>query len=165
MNNKELHDKVHSAMYELIMTKGVASPVEVLMAIGVLSKEKYEEWRFGRISYLERVCQINLSKLSTVNHEIRVYAQKHNLKASWTDYRKWGKGSRTKLRFSKNGGDQIERLYATHYVSREKSEDGVKGLTGFALHNEDNGVLNHRDKEYHTGDNDGAAKWLEDNVL
>lgn len=121
MNNKELHDKVHSAMYELIKTKGVASPVEVLMAIGVLSKEKYEEWRFGCTPYLESVCQINLGKLSTINHEIRVYAQKNNLKASWSDYRKWGKGNRARLRFSKNGGDQIERLYATHYVSQEKS--------------------------------------------
>lgn len=103
MNNKELHDKVHSAMYELIKEKGVASPVEVLMAIGVLSKEKYEEWRHGRIPYLERICQINLSKLSTINHEIRVYAKKNNLSASWSDYRKGGKGSRTRLRFSKNG--------------------------------------------------------------
>jgi len=42
MNSKELHDKVNSAMYTLIRDKGVASPVEILMAIGVLSKENYE---------------------------------------------------------------------------------------------------------------------------
>ena len=48
MNNGELKAKVHSAMYSLIKKNGVASPVEVLIEIGVLSKEKYEDWRFGR---------------------------------------------------------------------------------------------------------------------
>ena len=33
-NDKELQVKVHSAMYTLIKDKGVASPVEVLIAIG-----------------------------------------------------------------------------------------------------------------------------------
>ena len=123
MNNQELHSKVHSAMYALIKEKGVASPVEVLMAIGVLSKQHYEEWRFGRVSYLERVCQINLSKLATINREIRAYAKKNNLKPSWTDYRKWGKGQSIRLRFSKSGDENIERAYATHYVSQQKVEE------------------------------------------
>ncbi|MDR0301742.1 MAG: hypothetical protein LBI04_05440 [Treponema sp.] len=123
MNDIELRKKVHSTMYMLIKNKGVVSPVDVLMEIGVLSKEKYEDWRFGRVSYLERVCQINLSKLSTINHEIRVFAQKNNLKPSWTDYRKWGKGTNTRLRFSKSGNEQIERLYATHYVSGRKVDE------------------------------------------
>lgn len=126
MNDKELHDKVNSAMYNLIKDKGVASPVEVLMAVGVLSKESYENWRRGRVSYLERVCQINLGKLSTINHEIRVFARKNDLKASWTDYRQWGKGKSNRLRFSKSGGEQIERLYATHYVSQRKIAEAVE---------------------------------------
>lgn len=88
MNNKEVHSKVSSAMYKLVRDKGVASPIEVLIDIGVLSKEDYENWRFGRIAYLERVCKINLSKLSTIMREIRVYASAHNLKPSWSDYRK-----------------------------------------------------------------------------
>jgi len=122
VNNSELHKKVHSAMYSLIKQKGIASPVEVLIEIGVLSKEDCEKWRFGKIDYLERVCKINLSKLSTINHEIRVFARKNDLKPSWTYYKRWGcKGKKIKLRFSKSGDEQIERLYATHYVSQRKS--------------------------------------------
>ena len=147
MNNRELQTKVHAAMYTLIKEKGVASPIEVLMAIGILSKEDYENWRFGRVSYLERVCKINLSKLSTINHEIRVFAQKNGLKASWSDYRKWGKGKNIRLRFSKSGGENIERLYATHYVSQVKA----------------NGILCHRDKTAHIGDYDGLVN--EDAVM
>ena len=60
------------------------------------------------------------------SHEIRVYAQKHNLKPSWTDYHKWGKGHRMRLRFSKSGNARIEELYATHYVGQAKIEDARK---------------------------------------
>lgn len=123
MNDRELCCKVHSAMYALIKEKGVASPAEVLIAIGVLSKENYENWRFGRIPYLERVCTMNLSKLATVSHEIRVYARKNNLKASWSDYRKWGKGNAIRLRFSKSGDEKVEWAYATHYVSQNKVKE------------------------------------------
>jgi hypothetical protein len=42
MNNGELKNKINSAMYTLIKSKGKTSPVEVLIEIGVLSKEKYE---------------------------------------------------------------------------------------------------------------------------
>ena len=124
MNNIELQKKVRSAMYTLIKAKGVASPAEVLIAVGVLSKEDYENWRFGRVVYLEKVCKVNLGKLATINREIRAYAKKANLKASWTDYRQWGmkkkhghKPQKPRLRFSRSADEQIERLYATHYVS------------------------------------------------
>jgi len=110
-------------MYTLIKEKGVASPVEVLMVIGVLSKDDYENWRFGRVDYLERVCKINQSKLSSINREIRAFARKNDLKPSWTDYRKWGKGVKTRLRFSKYRNANVEKLYATHYVSSRKVED------------------------------------------
>ena len=81
-NDKELQVKVHSTMYTLIKSKGVASSVEVLISIiGALSKEDYEWWRRGQVDYLERVCKIILRKLSLVNHKIRVYARKHDLKA------------------------------------------------------------------------------------
>ena len=110
-------------MYTLIKDKGVASPAEVLITIGALSKEDYERWRNGKVDYLERVCKINLRKLSFVNHEIRVYAQKNDLKPSWTAYNKWGKGDHIRLRFSKSGDDNIEKQYATHYVSHRKVEE------------------------------------------
>ena len=36
------------------------------MEIGILSKQKYEEWRFGKIPYLEQACICNLRQFSTV---------------------------------------------------------------------------------------------------
>lgn len=117
MNDKEIQSKVNLAMYTIIKRKGSVAPVDVLISIGVLSKADYENWRFGRgVDYLERVCKINLRKLSTINRAIRTYAKQHNLKPSWTDYRKWGKCEHSRLRFSKSGNENIERQYATHYI-------------------------------------------------
>ena len=129
MNDKELHDKAHAAMYKIMKDTGIVSPVEVLMAMGILSKADYENWRFGKVPYLERVCKINLRKLSKINHKIRVFAKKNNLKPSWTFYKKWGnnkkgnEGSAIKLRFSKSGDEGIERQYATHYISLRTLEE------------------------------------------
>ena len=120
MNQGELVGKVHNSMYQQIKKNGFATPVQVLIDVGVLSKEDYERWRFGKVDYLERVCKINLSKLSFIMREIRAYARKNGLKDSWTFYKRWGlrgKSHSVKLRFSKSGEEQIEKAYATHYVN------------------------------------------------
>lgn len=90
MNNQELTAKVHSAMYAQCRKRGYAAPVDVLMDLGVLPKQKYEDWRFGKVDYLERVCNVNLHKLSTIMHEMRVYAKKAGLKPSFCYYKRWG---------------------------------------------------------------------------
>ena len=121
MNDGEIKIKVDYSMYHQLQDKGFATPVDVLMDIGVLTKENYEKWRFGKVSYLEQVCTINLKKLSTIMHEIRSYALKNNLKPSWTYYSKWGvkNGKRPKLRFFKSGEEKIEESYATHYLKQQ----------------------------------------------
>ena len=123
MNNIELKNKVHTAMYQIINEKGYVSPVDVLMFTGIISKKDYEDWRFGKIPYLEKVCQANLKKLSTLMREMRVYAQKNNLKSSWTFYHQWGKHKDRKLRFSKTNDENIEKWYATHFVLPAQCEE------------------------------------------
>ena len=146
MNDKELKQKTNDACFSLMKETGVITAVDVLMAIGVLSKTDYERWRRGdRVDYLERVCKINLKKLSTMNREIRTFAKKNDLKASWTFYRQWSKLDKNgkaksknkakhqgqdkpqsvKLRFSKSGDEGVERQYATHYIS-QKTIDEIK---------------------------------------
>lgn len=120
MNDGELITKVNSAMYHQCRNRGYAAPVDVLMEIGVLPKEKYEDWRFGRVLYLEAVCTVNLRKLSLIMHQMRVYAKQNNLKPSfcWGVKKKNGQGHKPviPLRFSKSSDPDIERWYATHWV-------------------------------------------------
>ena len=128
MNDHELAVKVHSSMYHQCRDRGYATTVDVLMDLGYLKKEHYENWRQGRVPYLERVCTVNLSKLSTIRHEMRVYARKANLKPSFCYYKQWAvkkKGGQGKkpvipLRFSKYGKEDIEKQYSTHFVDSKR---------------------------------------------
>ena len=42
MNDKELVGAVHSSLFQQCQKRGFATPVDVLLDIGVLSKENYE---------------------------------------------------------------------------------------------------------------------------
>lgn len=107
-------------MYHTISKNGFVTPVDVLIEVEVLSKIDYENWRNGRVPYLEKVCKVNLHKLATIMKEMRSYAKMHNLKPSYTAYYKWGKGKKIKLRFSISGDENIECSYSTHFVDSKK---------------------------------------------
>ena len=124
MGIENLTGKVHSSMYHQCNVRGYATPVDVLMDIGVLPKKSHEDWRYGRVDYLEKVCTVNLRTLSEVMQIVRAYAQKSGLKPSFCYYKQWGVKKKNgqghkpviPLRFSKSSNEQIERGYATHYV-------------------------------------------------
>ena len=113
---KDMPSRIVDAMYRQIHSQGYAAPVDVLMDIGVLEKKKYDDWRAGRVPFLEAVCTAHLHKLSEMMKEIRSYAARAGLKPSVSSYKHKGKP----LRFSKTGNQKIEEAYATHYVMEEK---------------------------------------------
>ena len=122
MDKQNIKGQIHNAMYQNIRKKGYAAPVDVLMDISVLSKKDYEDWRFDRVVFLEKVCKADLRALSEIMKEMRAYAEKNNLKPSWTHYHQWGKYKDRKLRFSKSNDEQIEHSYATHFVDVKIAE-------------------------------------------
>ena len=120
MNNKELEKKVKQFTSELAYKKGHVCSVDVLIKLRYITELDYQDWRFGKIPYLEKACQANLHKLSTVNRLIRKYSAEWKLEASWTGYNKWGKGPKKRLIFSKSRDQQIETLYATHFLNQKR---------------------------------------------
>lgn len=108
MDTKNLTGKIYNAMYQNIRQKGFAAPVDVLMDIGVLEKKDYEDWRFGRIPFLEKVCHANLRQLSAIMSEVRAYAAKNKLKPSWTFYHQYGKDRKNKLRSASPGMKRLK---------------------------------------------------------
>ena len=120
MNNTDLRNKIKLIAKEIIEEKGYLTSIDVLLKLEYLSEKDYENWRFGKVEYLEKVCGVNLKKLSTINKTIREISGQWNLKKSWTAYNKYGKGKKIRLRFSKSGNEQIEQAYATHYINTEK---------------------------------------------
>ena len=90
MDERELIGKVHSAVYHQCQQRGYAAPADVLVDIGVLPKQKYEDWHFGKVQCLEHVCTCNLKNLSFIMKQIRSYAKKAGLKPSFCYYKRWG---------------------------------------------------------------------------
>ena len=99
------------------------SSIDILKELEYLSKQDYENWRFGKIPYLEKVCRVNLSKLTFVNKTIKKVSKELKLKASWTAYNKYGKGKKERLIFSKSKKQDIEDEYATHYIDINKIKE------------------------------------------
>jgi len=129
MNNvnleKEVKRLVHLNRYE----KGIICAVDILKQLNYLTNKDYDNWRFGRVEYLEKVCNANLSKLTLINKLIRKYSTELGLKGSWTGYNQYGKGVKRRLRFSKSGEKTIEDRYATHYIDNERIIE-LKNKTG-----------------------------------
>jgi hypothetical protein len=126
LNRQELQKKVRHTVQQLIWEKGYASPLDLFLKMEMVSPKLVEEWRLGRIPYLERVLHGNLGQFSFIMKEFRKTAREINLKESYTAYMSWGKGSKRPLRFSKSGNDQVERHYSTHYVSSQVPSSPIK---------------------------------------
>lgn len=116
MNRRDLITQVTEASSKLLKEKGYISVVDVLLEIGKLSRQDYDDWRFRRVPYLERVINGGLGKINTVLRTIQKNSHHGNLKPSKTLYKSWGKGPKKLLRFSKSGDPNIEQAYSTHFL-------------------------------------------------
>ena len=122
MNNTDLEKTIKQIISELSDKKGYVCSIDVLIGLKYLSKIDYEKWRNGQVEYLEKICQTNLGKLTTINKIIRQVVAKMNLEPSLSVYNKYGKGSKQKLRFSKSGDFNIEKAYSTHFLNKYQIE-------------------------------------------
>lgn len=116
MNRKKIEKQVYRHGHTFIHEKGYVSPIDLFLAMGWLTEQKVEQWRFGKVPYLERVTSVNLAKLNVALKLLRKFAREQELKPSITVYKSWGKGKKRLLQFSKSGQLHMEKLYATHYV-------------------------------------------------
>ncbi len=116
-----LEQRVVRAAEVALAKRQFVSAIDVLLGLGWLAPSRVEEWRQGRVDYLERVTQANLAKLSAAMKLFRTWAKGHGLVPSETVYVARTRDRRT-LRFSKSGNPEIERAYRTHWVSPALSE-------------------------------------------
>jgi len=121
-NRKDLLRALSTITSELLNEKGYICFVDVFMKLGYLSKSDYENWRFRRVSSLERVLTVNLSRINFIMKTVRRNSLNGHLKPSMTIYKSWGKGKKTLLQFSKSGNPTIETASATHFVKPNSTE-------------------------------------------
>ena len=115
-NRQDLERALSTITSELLKEKGYLCFVDVFMKLGYLSKSDYEHWRFKRVSPLERVLNVNLSRINFIMKTVRRNSLNGHLKPGMTVYKSWGSRQKTLLQFSKSGDPRIETAYATHFV-------------------------------------------------
>jgi len=112
------YPRVVRAVTEILADGDVVAPVEDFVRLNLLRKPDLEDWRFRRIPCIERKINCNLSNANRILKVLRLHARDLNLKPSFTNYMKWGKGKkRIHLRFSKYGDPNLETAYATHFIA------------------------------------------------
>jgi len=130
LNRTELKNKILKISNQLIADKGFICSIDIFYELNYLDKSQINDWRFGKIPYLEKVCGKNLGTLTFINKTIKEIAKDLKLKPSWTAYNKFGKGVKTRLIFSKTREDNIENAYATHYIDTEKIKELKREKSG-----------------------------------
>ena len=117
-------------MVGTILAKGkVVTPIDVLIGMQLLKQDDMEQWRCGRVPYLERVITCNLSRLLRI---LRFHVHDLNLVPSMTVYVRHGRGPKQLLRFTKTGDAKLEKAYATHFVWPGKGPFSSPSIRGGA---------------------------------
>jgi hypothetical protein len=111
-----LYPRVVRAVEKLLARSKVVTPVDVLVTMSLLNPARVEDWRRGRVPYLEQVIDCNLTRLSRMLRILRFHAHDLRLAPSITAYMRWGKGPKHRLRFTKTGDPKLEQAYARHFV-------------------------------------------------
>jgi hypothetical protein len=126
-NRQDLKRAFSTITSELLKEKGYLCFVDIFMRLGYLSPSDYENWRLKRVSSLERVLNVNLSRINFIMKTVRRNSLHGRLQPSMTVYKSWGKGQKTRLQFSKSGDPTIETAYATHFVKPKRTDMSSDG--------------------------------------
>lgn len=111
-----LFPKMSSAVETILERDKVVRPIDVLIGMQLLSRDDLEEWRCGRVPYLEKVIDCNLTRLSRPLRILQFHVHDLNLVPSATVYIRHGSGPKRQLRFTKSGDVKLERAYCTHFI-------------------------------------------------
>ena len=120
-HGSDLDRRVARAAESALAQRRFVTAIDVLVGLGWLESRRVDEWRQGRVPYLEAVVTASLGKISTAMKVFRGWAAARVLTPSETAYVARARDRRP-LRFSESGDPGIERAYRTHWVSPELSE-------------------------------------------
>src|SRR5436309_14928942 len=85
-NRGEIDRRVVRAAEAALAERKFVTAIDVLVGVGWLQPAKVDEWRQGRVDYLERAVIASLGKISTAMRCSRAWARARGLKASETAY-------------------------------------------------------------------------------
>jgi hypothetical protein len=116
-----LEARVAQAATAALAEKQFVSSIDVLERIGWLPQSVLDDWRHGRLPFLEAGVQTNPSKVEAALRAFRAWAVAQGLRPSEAAYVARSV-EREPLRFSMSGDEAFERAYRTHWISPALSE-------------------------------------------
>ncbi|HXN48892.1 MAG TPA: hypothetical protein VN893_19735, partial [Bryobacteraceae bacterium] len=122
VNEQALKERVIRAAEAALADHQYVSATDVLVGMGLLAPSNLEEWRKGRVDFLELVVQGNPTKVSSAMAIFHRWAQIRELRPSQIRYVRETRAGIVDLQFSVSGDPDIEKSYRTHYVSPALSE-------------------------------------------
>ena len=112
----KFYPRISRAVAAILARGDVVMPIEVFQEMSLLKAEDIENWRRGRIPYLEKAIRCNLSSAGRILRILRMHAHDLDLRPSLTGYHSWGKGPKVPLQFSKSGVAAVEESYSRHFI-------------------------------------------------
>jgi hypothetical protein len=125
---RSLEQRVLRAAEGALVEREFVSAIDVLVGLGWLPPRLVDEWRQGRLDYLEGAMTVQVTKLSTAMRLFHRWAQGRGLVPSETAHVARTRDRRS-LRFSASGKPDLERAYRTHWFSPELSASKREWLT------------------------------------
>lgn len=119
-----LYEPVTEVVAELLAEGDEVRPIDVLVRLELVTPEAVEQWRTGRLPYLERGIVKGLSRVSRILRLLRSHAQELGLVPAPGQYKRSRQAGKGRLRFSKAGDAASEAAYSCHF-----RRAGVKSAT------------------------------------
>jgi hypothetical protein len=120
-SRSKLEGRVVAAAEAALARSRSVAPVDVLMGLGWLPGRRVDEWRQGRLAYLEEALTTRPDRPASVLATLRRWAEERGLRPEEMPYVAATRG-RGELRFSRSGEEETERAYRTHWISPALSE-------------------------------------------
>jgi hypothetical protein len=123
-----LERRVVAAAETVLAREQSVSSLDVLAQIGWLPWGLVDDWRRGRVDYLERVAAVGPDRLATALEHLRRWAIRRGLEPGDVDYVAATRDRRS-LRFTADGDQAAERAWRTHWTRPDLSAAARERLT------------------------------------
>ena len=122
MNFAKIKERVIRSAELALNDQQHVNAIEVFLRMGWLQFVHVQDWKRGKIPFLEMYIEINPERMAYAMECFQEWACKKGLEPSQVGYLARTSGAKKELQFSENRDPQIELFYRTHFISPQLSE-------------------------------------------